>query len=85
LENLTHSVIGIESYMNQGHLMCVSGLSITIHLHNSYCYRCVALTRPCACPLFMSAPEIMLRPHTSGPSSSVCCKSYTTHKGYENH
>jgi len=53
LGNLTYSVVGIVSYMNQGHLMCVSGSSITIHSHNSCCYCCVALTRTCACPIFM--------------------------------
>jgi len=53
LKNLTHKVGSIASYMNKGHLMCVSGLSITIHPHNSWCYHCVTLTRPCTCLVFM--------------------------------
>jgi len=53
LRNLTHIVVGITSYMNQGHLICVSDLSITIHPHNACYYRCVALIRLYTCPVFM--------------------------------
>jgi len=49
MKNLTHNVVGITNYMNQKHLMCVSGLSITIHPNNPCYYCCVALTRPCVC------------------------------------
>jgi len=54
--------------MNQRHLMCVNGLSIILHPHNSCCYCCVALTKPCVCPVFMSALEVMPRFHGSGPT-----------------
>jgi len=49
LRNLTHSAVGITSYMNQKHLVCVSSLSITIHPRNLCCYHCATLTSPCIC------------------------------------
>jgi len=32
MRNVTHNIVGITNYMNKKYLVCVSGLSITMHL-----------------------------------------------------